>query len=108
VVPELKAKGLSLSIDSFAAEVQRWALKQDVDYVNDIHGFPDPSLYPELAQSRAKLIVMHMVQPRGVAVRTDVPSAEIFDRVTAFFDTRIRAATSPTVRNGGSIMSPRR
>src|SRR5215475_58180 len=70
VVPELKAKGLSLSIDSFAPEVQRWALAQDVDYVNDIHGFPDASLYPELAGSRAKLIVMHMVQARGVAVRT--------------------------------------
>ena len=31
VVPELKAKGLSLSIDSFAIEVQRWALAQGVD-----------------------------------------------------------------------------
>ena len=42
VVPELKAKGLTLSIDSFALEVQRWALAQSVDYLNDIHGFPDP------------------------------------------------------------------
>src|SRR5258705_3545417 len=70
VVPELKAKGLSLSIDTFATPVQRWALKQGVDYLNDIHGFPDTSLYPELAKSEARLIVMHMVQPRGVAVRT--------------------------------------
>src|SRR4051812_21875102 len=93
VMSELKAKGLSLSIDSFASQVQRWALKQGVDYVNDIHGFPDVSLYPELAKSNARLIVMHMVQPRGVAVRTDVPSSEIFGRVTAFFDARIKALT---------------
>jgi dihydropteroate synthase type 2 len=89
VVPALKQKGLSLSVDSFATEVQRWALEQDVDYLNDIHGFADAALYPELARSKAKLIVMHMVQPHGVAVRTDVPCGEIFDRVAAFFDARI-------------------
>ena len=44
---------------------------------------PTPALYPELAAANAKLIVMHMVQEQGVAARTDVPPAEIFDRVTA-------------------------
>src|SRR5688572_22632557 len=58
VVPALKAKGLPLSIDSFAAPVQRWALEAGVDYLNDIHGFPDAALYPALAASAAKLIVM--------------------------------------------------
>src|ERR1700722_19715383 len=62
VVPALKQKGLSLSIDSFAPEVQGWAIAQGVDYLNDIHGFPDAAFYPALAQSDAKLIVMHMVQ----------------------------------------------
>jgi dihydropteroate synthase type 2 len=106
VVPELKAKGLSLSIDSFASPVQRWALQQDVDYVNDIHGFPDASLYPELAKSNAKLIVMHMVQPRGVATRTPVPSSEIFDRVIAFFDARIRALTDAGIARDRLILDP--
>ena len=54
MVPELKAKGLRLSIDSFATPVQRWALAQGVDYLNDIHGFPDAALYPELAQSHGQ------------------------------------------------------
>ncbi|HWU54213.1 MAG TPA: dihydropteroate synthase, partial [Rhizomicrobium sp.] len=106
VVPALKAKGLSLSIDSFAPRVQRWALDQDVDYLNDIHGFPDAALYPELAKSNARLIVMHMVQPRGVAVRTEVPSAEIFDRVTAFFDARIRALTEAGIARDRLILDP--
>ena len=65
----------------------RW--RRAIDYLNDIHGFPDAALYPELAKSDAKLIVMHMVQERGVAVRTEVPSSEIFDRVTRFFDARV-------------------
>jgi len=106
VVPELKAKGLSLSIDSFAPAVQRWALAQDVDYLNDIHGFPDGSLYPVLAASRVKLIVMHMVQERGVAVRTDVPCGEIFDRVTAFFDARVAALTGAGISRERLILDP--
>ncbi|HKU63694.1 MAG TPA: dihydropteroate synthase [Rhizomicrobium sp.] len=106
VVPDLKAKGLRLSIDSFASEVQCWALKQGVDYLNDIHGFPDAALYPELAQSGAKLIVMHMVQPQGVAVRTEVPSAEIFDRVTAFFDARIEALAKAGIARERLILDP--
>jgi len=106
VVPELKAKGLSLSIDSFATEVQRWALAQQVDYLNDIHGFPDSALYPELARSNARLIVMHMVQPRGVAVRTQVPASEIFGRVTAFFDARIKALTEAGIARDRLILDP--
>ena len=106
VVPALKEKGLPLSIDSFATEVQRWALVQGVDYLNDIHGFPDVSLYPELAHSEAKLIVMHMVQDKGVAVRTEVPPDEIFGRVTTFFDTRIAALEKAGIARDRLILDP--
>jgi dihydropteroate synthase type 2 len=106
VVPELTAKGLTLSIDSFATQVQRWALAQDVGYLNDIHGFADPSLYPDLAKSTAKLIVMHMVQSRGVAVRTEVPSSDIFDRITAFFDSRIAALATAGIARDRLILDP--
>jgi dihydropteroate synthase type 2 len=106
VVPDLKAKGLTLSIDSFSTQVQRWALGQGVAYFNDIHGFGDATLYPELAQSDCKLIVMHMVQPRGVAVRTDVPPAEIFARVTTFFDARIAALTDAGIARDRLILDP--
>ena len=106
VVPALKAKGLSVSIDSFATDVQRWALAEGVDYLNDIHGFADVELYPELAKANARLIVMHMVQERGPAVRTEVPSSEILDRVTAFFDARIRALTEAGIAKDRLILDP--
>ena len=106
VVPELKAKGLVLSFDSFATETQRWALGQGVAYLNDIHGFADAVFYPELADSAAKLIVMHMVQERGVAVRTDVPSSEIFDRVTRFFDARLAALEKAGIARDRLILDP--
>ena len=106
VVPDLKARGLALSIDSFSIEVQRWALAQGVDYLNDIHGFADAALWPDLAASSCKLIVMHMVQARGVAVRMDVPSAEIFDRVCAFFDARIAALDKAGIARDRLILDP--
>lgn len=106
VLPALKEKGLSLSVDSFSPAVQRWALKHGVEHLNDIHGFPDAALYPELAKSQAKLIVMHMVQSKGVAVRTEVPSAEIFDRVTVFFDARIDALAKAGIARERLILDP--
>ena len=106
VVPALKARGLSLSIDSFSTPVQRWALGQGIDYINDIHGFADAALYPELAPASCKLIVMHMVQERGVAVRTDVPPSEIWGRVTGFFDARLKALTDAGITRDRIILDP--
>jgi dihydropteroate synthase type 2 len=104
VLPALK--DAPLSIDSFSTPVQRWALGQGVDYLNDIHGFADPAFYPELAASDAKLIVMHMVQERGVAVRTDVPPSDIWTRVCAFFDARIAALTGAGIARERLILDP--
>ena len=104
VVPHLD--GLALSIDSFSTQVQRWALARRVAYLNDIHGFADPDLYPDLAKSRCRLIVMHMVQARGVAVKTDVPPPEILGRVTAFFDARIAALEKAGIARARLILDP--
>ena len=46
VLPAFRARGIGLSIDTFNPQVQRWALGQWIDYLNDIHGFPDSALYP--------------------------------------------------------------
>jgi dihydropteroate synthase type 2 len=106
IIPALKAKGIAVSVDSFAPEVQRWALAQGVAYLNDIHGFPDAALYPALAQSDCKLIVMHMVQARGVAIRTEVPPSEIFARVTSFFDARIAVLANAGISRERIILDP--
>jgi dihydropteroate synthase type 2 len=106
VLPALKARGASFSIDTFSPAVQRWALQQQPDYLNDIHGFPDASLYPELAAAKSRLIVMHMVQPEGVAVRTDVPASEIFGLVTDFFDRRLEVLTRAGIAWDRLILDP--
>src|SRR5471032_3246122 len=55
LIPALHDVGASLSIDSFQPQVQAFAPEQGVDYLNDIHGFAEPALYPALARSQAKL-----------------------------------------------------
>jgi dihydropteroate synthase type 2 len=106
VVAALKRDGVPLSIDSFAPAVQRWALAQQVDYLNDIHGFPDPALYPALAESSAKLIVMHAVQEQGRATTIDVPPETIFQRVLDFFGARIAALSQAGIDRTRLILDP--
>lgn len=104
ILPALKH--IPLSIDTFSLPVQRWALKQNVDYLNDIEGFADPALYADLADSRARLIVMHSVQQRGAATRVDVPPSEIMDRIFRFFDARLAALEAASVLRSRLIVDP--
>jgi dihydropteroate synthase type 2 len=106
VVPTLKAEGASISVDTFAPEVQRWALRQNFDYLNDIQGFPDAELYPALAASAAKLIVMHSVQGRGPATRVRVPAETLMDRILAFFEARVAALEAAGVARARLILDP--
>jgi dihydropteroate synthase type 2 len=106
ILPALAVEKISVSVDSFSPEVQRWALAQGVAYLNDIHGFPDPALYPALAVASAKLIVMHAVQQRGAATRIDVSPSEILDRIDHFFAARIAVLTAAGVARDRLILDP--
>jgi dihydropteroate synthase type 2 len=106
VVSALKAEGIAVSIDSFSPVVQRWALGQHVEYVNDIAGFPHTELYPELAASGAKLIVMHSVQGGPSALRMSVPADEILNRVLRFFEGRLTALEKAGVARARLIVDP--
>lgn len=106
VVPVLMGEGAAVSIDSFEIAVQRWALKQGVAWLNDIHGFPDAALYPELADSDVKLIVMHAVQGQGIATRVDVPPEAIMQRIFDFFDQRIGALQAAGIDKSRMVLDP--
>lgn len=106
VVAALKRQGVALSIDTFAPEVQRWALRQQLAYINDIHGFPEPHLYPALAASPAKLIVMHAVQSEGRATDVDVPPEVVLPRILQFFEQRISALTDAGIDRARLILDP--
>lgn len=106
VTAALKSTDIPLSIDTFSPEVQLWAMEQGVAYLNDIHGFPDSSVYPALAESRCRLIVMHAVQDTGVATKVDVAPETIFARVIDFFAARIAALTGAGIDRTRLVLDP--
>jgi dihydropteroate synthase len=106
VLAALKQDGVALSIDSYVPQVQRWALAEGAAYLNDIHGFPDPALYPVLAASPAKLIVMHAVQNAGRATSLDIAAGTIFPRILDFFAARIAALEAAGVARSRLILDP--
>jgi dihydropteroate synthase type 2 len=106
VMEALRRDGISVSVDTFAPDVQRWAIGQSIDYLNDVRGFPDAEIYPALADSRAKLIVMHSVQERGPATRVLVPPDTLMDRILAFFDARIAALMDAGISRERLILDP--
>jgi dihydropteroate synthase type 1 len=97
----------SVSIDSFLPGTQRYAMARGVGYLNDIQGFPDPALYGELAASRCRLIVMHSVQGRGRANRTNsLAPAEAVDRIIGFFEARLSALEAAGIDRSRFILDP--
>jgi dihydropteroate synthase type 2 len=106
VVEMLKREGIAVSVDTFSPKVQRWALSQSVEYLNDVRGFPEGHLYPELAASSAKLIVMFSVEGKGPATRLLVPVEELFDRILRFFEARLAALTGAGIARERLILDP--
>jgi dihydropteroate synthase len=106
VVDALKKEGRSISVDSFSPDVQRWAVEQGADYLNDIQGFPQPDMYPLLAASQTKLIIMHAVQGLGRAEKINVPPGEIMGRIQWFFEERLKALTDAGISNERLIIDP--
>ena len=106
VVLAAKERGWKISVDSFASETQLWALEEGVDYLNDIQGFADSSMYAHLAGAKPKLIVMHSVQGLGPAQRIDTDPHDIMGRIADFFDARVEALTQAGVSRDRLILDP--
>jgi dihydropteroate synthase type 2 len=106
VIAHLKRLGIRVSVDSFQAETQRWALAEGVDFVNDTRGFPDPALYHDLAAGSSRLVVMHSVQTTGRASRTAGDASAIVERVLAFFGHRLAALEAAGVARDRCILDP--
>jgi len=100
------AGGASISIDSFQPEVQRFAIARGVDFLNDIQGFSDSSLYPALAAARCRLIVMHAVQGRGRARRVELAAEAVWDRIRGFFSQRLAALEEAGIARQRLILDP--
>jgi dihydropteroate synthase type 2 len=106
VIAALASEGAQISVDSFRPEVQRFAVARGVAFLNDIQGFPDASLYPELAAARCRLVVMHAVQGRGRAQRVELAADKVWDRIQHVFDERLAALERGGITRERLILDP--
>lgn len=106
VIAALADSGTPLAIDTCQGETQRFALARDVAYLNDIHGFANPGVYPELAAADCRLVVMHAVQGSGRARRLDLTADEVWRRIEAFFAERVAHLQRAGIARERLILDP--
>ena len=104
VLDTLLADGIVVSLDSFQPDTQRWGVARGVPILNDIHGFPDPAMYPLLARSTCRLIVMHRI------VRDDteppIDAASVLASIGRFFEERVTALAAAGIARDRIILDP--
>jgi dihydropteroate synthase type 2 len=106
VIDALAGDGAPISVDSFRPEVQRFAIGRGVAFLNDIQGFPEPSLYRELAAAQCRLVLMHAVQGRGRAQRIELSPEDVWQRMLRFFEERVAALERAGVARERLILDP--
>ena len=106
VLEKLAADGIPVSVDSFRPETLRFAISAGATCLNDIHGFGDPGLYPDLAASQCQLIVMHAVQAAGTATRVVTDPAAVWDGLLRFFARRLAALQEAGIGRDRLVIDP--
>jgi dihydropteroate synthase type 2 len=107
--PVLAALGdeVALSIDATHPAVLRFALTRGVRMLNDVRGFPDPELHPELAAADCALVVVHSVHAAERASREAglAPDA-VVDAVERFFEGRLSQLLAAGVDASRIVLDP--
>jgi dihydropteroate synthase type 2 len=106
VLEQLAADGIPVSVDSFRPETLRFASAAGAAYLNDIHGFGDPGLYPVLTASQCRLVIMHAVQAAGTATEVATDPAVVWDGICRFFTRRLAALQAAGIGRDRLIIDP--
>jgi len=104
VLDALVGDGVVVSVDSFLPETQRHALAHGATVLNDIHGFADPTMYPLLARSTCRLVVMHRRDRAAAAPRTE--AEEILAGIERFFGERVSTLEAAGIARDRLILDP--
>jgi dihydropteroate synthase type 2 len=106
VIAALADTGTALAIDTSQPETQLFALARGVAYLNDIRGFPDPNVYPDLAAGHCRLVVMHAVEIGGRARQVDLAAGKVWPRIEAFFAERVARLERAGIARERLILDP--
>lgn len=97
---------VQLSVDSFNPATQLWAMNQGFEYLNDIHGFPNPEIYPAIADAKCKLVVMHSILSSWKADMSYTDPDTILSRITDFFEGRVSSLVESGISRSRIIIDP--
>jgi dihydropteroate synthase type 2 len=106
VLAALRSDGHRLCVDATSPDVLRAALAAGVDWLNDVRGFPDESLYPELAASAASLVVVHSLSQAERADRAQATPRRVLESIERFFEARLAALVRAGVAEERLIVDP--
>ncbi len=102
----LEEDEIEVSVDSCAASTQVYCLQRGVSFLNDINGFADPQLYPQLAAGDCRLVVMHSLRGQGKATREVSEANAVLDAIYDFFTERIAALEAAGIAPQRIIIDP--
>ncbi len=106
VVEALQDETTPISIDATEPEVLRFALAAGARMLNDVRGFPDPTLHPELAEADARLVVVHSLLALERATRDEASVGQVLDSIDRFFDIRLAELVRAGVSEDRLIIDP--
>ena len=102
----LSGQDIPLSIDSYQTQTLRFCAGKEVGYLNDIQGFPDEALYPDLTDYKGSLITMFAIQGLGKAKRLQTEPHQILERMFRFFEERLQAFEKAGISLEKVILDP--
>jgi dihydropteroate synthase type 2/dihydropteroate synthase type 3 len=106
VLHHIRDLKIKISIDSYQPDVQKFAISEGVDFLNDIQGFPFVEIYDTLAEAKCGLIIMHSIQRLGRAAKTETDPEKLLDEILAFFEERVNALSKAGVDKKRMILDP--
>ncbi|RMD41449.1 hypothetical protein DV735_g3721, partial [Chaetothyriales sp. CBS 134920] len=100
-------RSVTISIDTFSAEVARQAIAAGADIINDVSaGLLDPAMLPTVAELGKTIILMHMRgDPHTMATLTHYPNG-LVDGVVEELAARVRAAEAAGIPRWRIILDP--
>lgn len=106
VFDALADRSPALGVDATRSEVLRFALAHGVGWLNDIRGFADPGLHPDLAGGTARLVVMHSLDQDERAGRHDATPRQVLESIERFFDERLTTLVRAGIAEDRLILDP--